>query len=250
VKEIPKQMFSNKIALFTTALQGIMLIVLLLTGYANSTDIVIVYALETVLVGIFHAIKLSLIPHPKKDAQLKNSPQGAGLVLFFILHYGLFVVVQTMFFFTFLSMGDSRFSDGLHFENFATVIHFTGVQAAGAVFALVQIVKFITKFLPSRKRIEVEPITYMFIPYPRIFIQQFAAILPGFFIIFFSGNIAVALVIILFRTFVDLLVVSIKGDERFLERLALSIYSKAKTTSPKFTPESIKDFLKLVISEY
>ena len=42
-------------------------------------------------------------------------------------------------------------------------------------------------------------------PYPRIIIQQFAVILGGFFIVFTSGIYAVAILLILFRTAIELL---------------------------------------------
>lgn len=52
-------------------------------------------------------------------------------------------------------------------------------------------------------------------PYPRIIIQQFAVILGGFFMIFSSGVFAVAILIIIFRTAIELLFIAQPNSKIF-----------------------------------
>ena len=65
----------------------------------------LVYCMETILIGIFNVIKMAVITlfvKPTDDWQTENSSSkmsGWFFIFFFIVHYGIFVTVQTGIFF-------------------------------------------------------------------------------------------------------------------------------------------------------
>ena len=190
---------------------------LIIIGTLSATEFVIVYALETIIIGVFHAIKMSTITLLSQE--LKNSKgNGIGLTLFFIVHYGLFVFIQTTFFFVFLSMGDDRISDSFGWSNLKIVLQIDGVRAAVLLMLFTYFVKYWVTFYKNKRYEETNLALFMFQPYIRIIIQQFVAILPGFFIVFGNGGIAVAVVLIIVRTFVDAFLYQIKNNEKMFKK--------------------------------
>ena len=90
----------------------------------------------------------------------------------------------------------------------------------------------------------------MFQPYVRIVIQQFVAIVPGFFIVFENGGYAVAIVLILIRTGVDLYLAKIKNDEAvFRKAVNLIMKDYKKNNDKRLEEEKVIQFLKMVTEE-
>ena len=91
---------------------------------------------------------------------------------------------------------------------------------------------------------------YMFQPYVRIIIQQFVAIIPGFFIILGNGGYAVAIVLILIRTTVDLYLTKIKTNENAFQK-AVDLFMKdyKKNEDKRLEEEKVIQFLKMVTEE-
>jgi uncharacterized Fe-S radical SAM superfamily protein PflX len=90
----------------------------------------------------------------------------------------------------------------------------------------------------------------MFQPYVRIIIQQFVAIVPVFFIIFGNGGYAVAVVLILIRTVVDIFLSQIKNDEKMFQK-AVDFFMKdyKKNNDKRLEEEKVIQFLKMVTEE-
>jgi len=233
---------------FAAIVQALVLICMLIIGWVDSTDIVIIYALETVLIGIFHVFKMLIISFYGTHKNSKRE-SGIALTLFFIVHYGFFVFIQTTFFFTFLSMNDKRIKNDIGFDNFYTVMQFKGVQAAALVIVVSLLIKLFRNFLAQEKYINVSIQTFMFVPYLRIILQQFVAILPGFFIIFFDGGFITAIILIILRTGFDLLLNRLKTSKSFMDRASEFLAQPKKGEAPKTTPEEVRTFLNLVVDE-
>ena len=230
-------------------LTALFYIALILIGKLSATEFVIVYALETVIIGIFHVVKMLTITFLSEN--MKNDKgKGVGLTLFFLVHYGFFVFIQTTFFFVFLSMGDDRISDSFGLSNIITVLQFEGIQVALVLMLFSHIFKFWFNFYNNQRYQEVELALYMFQPYVRIIIQQFVAIVPGFFIIFGNGGYAVAVVLILIRTVVDIFLSQIKNDEKMFQK-AVNFFMKdyKKNNDKRLEEEKVIQFLKMVTEE-
>ncbi|SHJ39026.1 DUF6498-containing protein [Flavobacterium haoranii] len=230
-------------------LTALFYIALIVIGRLSATEFVIVYALETIIIGIFHAIKMLTITFGSN--YMKNDKaKGVGLTLFFLVHYGFFVFIQTTFFFVFLSMGDDRISDSFGLSNIITVLQFEGIQVALVLMLFSHIFKFWFNFYNNQRYQNVEIGLYMFQPYVRIIIQQFVAIVPGFFIIFGNGGLAVAIVLILIRTIVDIFLSQIKNDERMFQK-AVDFFMKdyKKNEDKRLEEEKVIQFLKMVTEE-
>ena len=230
-------------------LTALFYIALILIGRLSATEFVIVYALETIIIGVFHAVKMLTITF-LSNSMKNEKASGFGLTLFFLVHYGFFVFIQTTFFFVFLSMGDDRISDGLGVANFLTVLKFEGVQVALVLMLISHIFKYWFNFYKNKRYEEVNLALFMFQPYVRIIIQQFVAILPGFFIIFGNGGYAVAIVLILIRTGVDLFLSRIKSNEKAFNK-AVNFFMKdyKKNNDKRLEEEKVVEFLKMVTEE-
>lgn len=230
-------------------LTALFYIALIVIGRLSATEFVIVYALETIVIGIFHAIKMLTITF-FSDSMKNDKGKGIGLTLFFLVHYGFFVFIQTTFFFVFLSMGDDRISDSLGVSNFLNVLQFEGVQIALVLMIISHAFKFWFNFYKNKRYQEVELALYMFQPYVRIIIQQFVAIIPGFFIILGNGGYAVAVVLILIRTVVDIFLSQIKNDEKMFQK-AVNFFMKdyKKNNDKRLEEEKVIQFLKMVTEE-
>lgn len=238
----------SKLNFVAIIIQTLVLITMLLTGYASSTEIVIIYALETVLIGLFHALKMLWINAASSAGRSVSKGEGVGLVLFFLVHYGFFIFVQTNFFFVFLSMSDDRIVDDFGFKNYIAVAKMPGVQAAGIMIFLSLIVKFFVA-MRNKRLTDIDLKIFMFVPYLRIFIQQLTAILPGFFIILFDGGIVAALILIVLRTVLDLGLVYLKLHPEKINSAVDFMQKKSQEKGGGAKREDIQHFLELVVEE-
>ena len=215
----------------------------LITGSIDSTEMVIIYVLETIIIGFYHIIKM-LIASYAQNKFLK----GFGLALFFTVHYGFFVFIQTTFFFVFLSINDDRITDSFGLSNFETVLQFKGVQMALVFLFITYFIKLINNFILNDKYKEVDVDFYMFQPYLRIIIQQFAAIVPGFFIIFGQAGIAVGVILVLLRAFTDLVILNIKNSEILMSKI-VNYLSKNQKEGKTASKEEIEKFVQMIVEE-
>lgn len=212
-------------------LSTIYLLVLLFLGKVEPMTIIFVYFIETIIIGIFNAIKMFwCIQFGVGDED------GLGLVLFFLFHYGFFVAIQSIFGFAIFSMGDnSSIKEPFNLiENYTNIFQLDDIKYALPAILVMHIGLFFTDFLKNKKHLKFSAKEIMFMPYVRIFVQQFVVILSTFFIILSDqGNIA-ALILIFFRLMVDLVLSSIKENSKTLDVLA------EKLANEKASKEEIK----------
>ena len=201
-KSLPKikHFIPNKQNLFIW-LNAIFLILLLIIGKADPLTIVMAYFLETIIIGVVNAFKMY-----KVISTNRRGDRNYFLIIFFLVHYTFFVAVQLIFVFAFLQMNDPNIKSGFNLiDNLDYVMSLKGMTLVLTSIFIYNLADYYYNFIiPETYRKTSETILFA-MPYPRIIIQQFAVILGGFFIVFTSGIYAVAILLILFRTAIELL---------------------------------------------
>ncbi len=73
-------------------LSAIYLLFLLYIGKASAMTILFAYFLETIIIGVFNALKMlwSILFGKSQKSEF-------GLIFFFLFHYGFFVAIQSVF---------------------------------------------------------------------------------------------------------------------------------------------------------
>ncbi len=241
-------------SIFTQSNQNVWLtplfyIFLLLIGKISATEVVVLYAIETVVIGLFHLLKMLVITFQHKN-NARQRLKGLFYCFFFTIHYGFFVFIQTSFFFVFLSKEDSRISDSLGVSNFINILQIQGIQIGLAFMILSYALRFWINFYKSGyyKTLRIE--LYMFQPYLRIFIQQMVAIFPGLFIIFGKAGIAAAILLIIIRTVTDYYLDKMRTSNQYFDKIFPKIFKtladKSEDDEERKTAEA---FLKMIINE-
>ncbi len=177
----------------------------------NPREIFLVYCLETIIIGIFNLVKMAIVTLVRKKDTWYNQgsrTQQSGLffMLFFLLHYGIFVAVQMGIFFGVSGLGHEY---KITFSNFFTkwpeMLDTDSLILLG-VFVFCYCFKMLFEFLRSGEYKTVPMMLLMFQPYGRIFIQQIVVILGSMFLTFGAGKVFIlifALVKIFFELFID-----------------------------------------------
>lgn len=158
----------------------------------SAIDAFIVYALETLIVGILTLLKMAVITLVRKKDTWYNqgtSSQVSGLffMAFFTLHFGLFAAIQTSIFSETANIVPS--GKGLlyfFFHWYSYVNQDILIMLGGLVISY-----FARSFIPFILTGEYKTISMMkvmFQPYGRIFIQQFTVILGSMFLSFGFGK--------------------------------------------------------------
>ena len=203
---------------------ALLLVFLVLTGQADAFSILLAYFMETIVIGIIQMCKLWLTNHKGlKDVDIANTPKmkGGFLILFFAFHYGFFVAVQSVFMFGFFEIEFDEIASAFNLiENYLFAINYKGTLWALGAILFFNLSEFYSYFWLPRRFERVSPNKLFFKPYVRIFVQQFAVILGGFFIFLSEAGIGAAIVLIVVRTYVDLYRASLRGDSAALDRLA------------------------------
>jgi len=186
-------------------LNAVFLIYLLIIGKVNGLTIVTAYFLETIIIGIVYAFKMySIISFD--NIKNNHSPlSNYALILFFIFHFGFFVAIQLVFVFVYLGMSDTHIKEAYYLlQNLEYVLSYSGMSLVFISIAIYNLADYIFNFIIPKKyeTSDLNKITTE--PYIRIFVQQFTVILGGFFIIFSSRLLIVAILLILFRSVIEL----------------------------------------------
>jgi hypothetical protein len=158
-------------------------------------EVFLVYCLETIIIGFFTLTKLGIATTIRKKDWWQNKgsktiQSGLLFMLFFILHYGLFVVVQISIFFGVVSMhDDSGPSNILEF-----ILHPNKYLGSEGWLLLCAFVfgygyENLMHFIMHNDYRTKSFARIMFEPYMRIFVQQFAVILGAFVLRFNADRI-------------------------------------------------------------
>ena len=86
----------------------------------NPKEVFLVYCLESIIIGIFTLVKMGIVSLVRgKDTwvngETKTQQPGILFMLFFIVHYGIFVGVQMGIFFGVSGIGENKNINALNF---------------------------------------------------------------------------------------------------------------------------------------
>ena len=179
----------------------------------SAKEVFIVYCFETIIIGFFTLLKLIIAGSIKKSDDWTNQSDittkqpAITFILFFLVHYGMFVTIQMGMFFSISGIGSDM---GVGFFNFfykwPSLITSEAYIMLG-VFIVSYAFKNITEFVLSGEYRTASLGYIMFQPYGRIFIQQFTVIVGSIFLSFGAGKVFIlvfTIVKIFFDVFVDM----------------------------------------------
>ena len=225
-------------------LNAMFLIGLLLTGKANPIAIVFAYIFETIIIGLIHAVKLFyIIRYDNEPGKVEKKLINFASIFFFLIHYGFFVAIQSIFLYVAFAVNDDRFSASLNPNNFLVIFKIDGFYMVSISLILTHLVEFYFNFLKNKKYLNQNFENYFVKPYLRIFIQQFLAIIPFFFLIMtdYVGIIA-ALLLILMRAALDIYINQIGKNSQRIKKLARFL-SAPKPEEFEKTEKTLTTFL-------
>lgn len=190
----------------------------------SAKEVFLVYCFETIIIGFFTLLKMLITGLiVKKDAWETTGGSSTKqpfwfFMLFFLLHYGLFVSVQMGIFFAVSGIGDEA---GITFFNFFSKwpsLLTNDAYIMLGVFIVSYGFRLTTDFILTGDY-KISSLGYlMFQPYGRIFIQQVTVIIGSMFLSLGTGKIFIlvfALIKIFFEVFIDfdfLLRKAVKGE--------------------------------------
>ncbi len=214
--------------------------------------IVFAYVFETIIIGVIHICKLLAVykfGRAQREAPLSKDPRsmnGFGIVPFFIVHYFFFIFVQSVFIFSFIGnsvpgMGNDAF-DVL--ANYRFLLAQPDMLMAFACICAANIAYAVKNFF-APQRYHAFTLSQLFLqPYIRIFVQQFVSIASGFFFMLFAdGAMAVALVLILTRLWMDLYLSAIANNQSMKRALIKKLTKDGKNNADRITEKQIDLFL-------
>ncbi len=157
----------------------------------DAKEMFLVYCLETVIVGLYTIIQLFLVTQVRRrdvfNEETGAVASGYFFIFFFILHYGFFLFIQMGIFLSVLKFpGLDGFTSVFKF-----LFNFPEYLSGDALLVLLGFVvsygaTVAGKFIMSGKYKTARLGVVMFMPYPRIFVQQFVVILGTFVLMFGS----------------------------------------------------------------
>ncbi|HKI78092.1 MAG TPA: DUF6498-containing protein [Ignavibacteriaceae bacterium] len=150
--------------------------------------VVFIYIAETIVIGVFNLFKIAIA---KKDIkQADGSYKTAGhaeklfMVVFFLIHYNAFNYGQITIISSSLP-GINGLGGGVNYF----ISYFTNnlsMQIGLGLIVIVNLYSFIHNYIGGKQYNIYSPLTLLFLPYGRIFLQQFVGIFGVFFVEFLS----------------------------------------------------------------
>jgi hypothetical protein len=204
-------------------------------GSISAIAVLFAYFLETIIIGLFIIIKMLYII--QNSSEYKGSQYGK--ILFFIVHYGGFVAIQSIFAFSYIESEDlNTISDSFSLiDNYITIFQLENIWILLGLTIFSHAYNLITVFINEKRYLEITASEIMITPYVRIVVQQFVVILAGFFL-FWSSSAAAVVILVIIRTFVDCVIISIKENSPLLKWLV------ENKRPPEITEEEFRRHLK------
>lgn len=162
----------------------------------TAIDVLFMYWIETLIIGIFNALKIFFAGGVANSRYLNQMPLKIFLVGFFCIHFGMFLYGQGSIA---VSIMDDQFSFFNTFSEFKYLILFLFLS---------YLFSFLKDYIWLRGYQNNDPGRQMFAPYGRIIVQHIVAMAIGFLSILTgnSANIIFILLLILVKTAVDIVV--------------------------------------------
>ncbi|MDP5101050.1 MAG: DUF6498-containing protein [Nonlabens sp.] len=208
----------------TIYMTNLFVLMLYIGGSVSAATVLFSYFLETIIIGLFNALKMACAHKPNDSKEGYNK---LGSILFFFAHYGGFVAIQSIFAFAFVSISGVKNMEPFDLPtNYALVIQQENMWLLLLTLCITHGYNFVMVYIKEERFMEVSPMEIMFAPYLRIFVQQFVVILAGFFLFFEQESVAVVILLVV-RTVVDIFIVEIRKESPVLD------YAVAKLQRPK-----------------
>jgi len=178
----------------------------------SPTAVFIVYCFETIIIGFFTLLKLAIagIIRGGADTWYNQGSQSQVsflfFMLFFLMHYGLFVAVQMGIFFGVSGIGEQYHLTFYNFFSKWPQLMDEDTWIMLSAFVVSYGWRMLQDFILTGDYKTTPLMLIMFQPYLRIFIQQFTVIVGSFFLVFGAGKIFIlifALVKIGIELYVD-----------------------------------------------
>ena len=181
--------------------------------------VVFAYFFETIIIGVIHLVKMMLAARfgPEPDPELARSYHSKGrqvgyyLIPFFLVHYFFFVFVQSVFVFAFFGSSIAGVDIQEAFRvpmNYWNLLQVPDMQLLVLVLVAGQIAHTLSQFVATGIYRQADVGLLMMQPYVRIVIQQFVAILAGFFLFMADAGMAAAVLLLVLRAATDLLLIA------------------------------------------
>lgn len=171
-------------------------------------EVFLVYCLETIIVGVFNFVKMGIVTVIRKTdiwTYQGSSTKQSGILfmLFFLIHYGIFVGVQMFLFFSVSGIGKEINIDVFNFfYKWPQLIDKETLIMLGTFIFCYGHQMFYDFILSKQYRTIPMPLL-MFQPYGRIIIQQFTVIVGSMFLSFGAGKLFI-LIFALFKIFFEI----------------------------------------------
>lgn len=164
----------------------------------DGVAVISLYLLETVIIGVFHALRMLYYRLTIASPLKQQSPLFT--ILFFLFHYNFFVFVQSALFFGLAESSVEGISEGFNvIENFKLFVKEPYLISIYAF--IVGQMAYSGREIFITNTYENMPLNnYMFLPYTRIFIQQFVVIFGAFIYLFTGSMEAVVVLLIILKT--------------------------------------------------
>ena len=160
----------------------------------DGVAVISLYLLETVVIGAFHAARMLF--YKLFGIKALDGKVSLGIILFFMFHFFFFIFVQSALFFGFAEGSYPGLSNGFkvihNFNLFLVEPYIISVYFFVSAQLIYSIREMTQSHLFEKMKIE----NYMFLPYTRIFIQQFVVIF-GAMIYMASGSILWVVVLLI-----------------------------------------------------
>lgn len=161
----------------------------------SAVEVFIVYAMETLILGILTVFKLLIATLARGtdtwyNKGVQSTVSGLFFIVFFIMHYGIFTLVQTSIFAGVSGITPSGKSPEYFFFHFWEFIN-QDIGIMLLIFMLSYLLRDLLPFLIRKEYLHAPMLMLMFQPYGRIIIQQFTVILGSMFLTFKLGAVFV-----------------------------------------------------------
>ena len=179
----------------------------------SAKEVFLVYCFETIIIGIFNLIRMFIAGISGKTADEWENIGGSKskqpfwvFMLFFLVHYGMFVAIQMGIFFSVSGIGDEHAINFFNFFSKWPSLLTNDAYIMLGIFIVSYGFRMTTDFILSGDY-KTSSLGYlMFQPYARIFIQQVTVIVGSMFLSFGAGKVFIlifALIKIFFEVFID-----------------------------------------------
>ncbi|RPI73943.1 MAG: hypothetical protein EHM47_04910 [Ignavibacteriales bacterium] len=169
----------------------------------DPVSVVYFYIAETIVIGIlnFFKILISQTNLADKAGRKLQIPFFGKLFIgiFFLIHFNAFNYGQIELFTSFSGRSSGSFGSFLNYFLTDDVL-----SIALLTIIISHIFSFYTDFIKGKQYEYVPPFIFMFLPYPRIFVQQFVGVFGVFFVMIFNLPLMFLILLQIFKTLAEL----------------------------------------------